>query len=178
MENDVILLEAAKQMNREALTKIFDLYAPILYQYALHLCSDPSMADQIVGEVFSKLLDEISFGAGPCDHLRPYLLETAYDRFVDEIHYSRHRAPLEVVNSPEQAAQSEFIGLENQMLSKTILDIIQDDLTEYQRHVIILRYMEGLSLRETAAILGKSVNIVRAAQNRAIVNLRKALAAC
>ncbi len=176
MENDIVLLQAARQMKSDALAKIFDLYAPILYKYVLRLCNDPSMADQIVGDVFSKLLDQLSFGEGPCSHLRPYLLETAYHLFIDEIRYSHHRAPLEVADFLRRDEHFEFLGLENQILFKMILQVIKHDLTEYQQRVIILRYMEGFSLRETAEILGKSVNIVKAAQNRALGNLRKALA--
>jgi RNA polymerase sigma-70 factor (ECF subfamily) len=67
--------------------------------------------------------------------------------------------------------------LERRDLFQRTMQVIQTELTDYQRHVILLRYMEGFSLRETAAILGKSVNIIKAAQNRALGNLRKALVA-
>jgi RNA polymerase sigma factor (sigma-70 family) len=52
---------------------------------------------------------------------------------------------------------------------------IRNNLTDIQRHVIILRFMEGLSLRETAKIVKKEVNYVKVIQNRAIATLRKAL---
>jgi len=48
-------------------------------------------------------------------------------------------------------------------------------LTEDQRHVIVLRFLEGFSLRETADIIGKQVYNVKVIQNRGIVKLRKAL---
>ena len=52
---------------------------------------------------------------------------------------------------------------------------IQHDLTEDQRHVIILRFLEEFSLRETAATLGKEVGHVKVIQNRALAKLRKAV---
>ena len=52
---------------------------------------------------------------------------------------------------------------------------IRNDLTEDQRHVIVLRFLEGFSLRETADIIGKQVYNVKVIQNRGIVKLRKAL---
>ena len=50
-----------------------------------------------------------------------------------------------------------------------------NDLTEDQRQVIILRYLEEFSLKETALIIGKKVNNVKVIQNRAVAALRKTL---
>ena len=61
------------------------------------------------------------------------------------------------------------------MLFETVLRAIMNDLTEDQRHVLILRFMEGFSLKETAVIIGKKVGNVKVIQNRAISALREAL---
>ena len=65
METDIELLNAARARNQEALAKIFDIYASALYNYALRLGHDPVMADQIVGDAFSQLLEHFSSGKGP-----------------------------------------------------------------------------------------------------------------
>jgi RNA polymerase sigma-70 factor (ECF subfamily) len=49
------------------------------------------------------------------------------------------------------------------------------ELTEDQRHVIILRFLEDFSLKETAEIIGKEVNNIKVIQNRGIAKLRKAM---
>src|SRR5918994_260227 len=95
METDLLLLTAARRMDKDALVKIFDLYAAHLYNYALRLCGDPVMADHIVGDVFAKLFDQLAAGKGPESNLRSYLYETAYHRIVDEARYAKRRAPLE-----------------------------------------------------------------------------------
>jgi RNA polymerase sigma-70 factor (ECF subfamily) len=56
-----------------------------------------------------------------------------------------------------------------------VVHAIRNDLTNDQRHVIILRFMEEFSLRETAAIIGKTVDHVKVIQNRAIAAIRKSL---
>ena len=53
--------------------------------------------------------------------------------------------------------------------------VYQNDLTNDQRHVVILRYLEGFSLRETAAIIGKEENHVKVIQDRAIAKIRQVL---
>lgn len=173
METELSLLDAAKRMDKEALVKIFDLYATSLYRYALRLCGDVLMADHIVGDVFAKLLDHLASGNGPRSNLRSYLYQTAYHIIVDEARSSLRQAPLEALNSLSPEVPSGLPGVENHVMLEKILVAIQHDLTEDQRHVVILRFLEEFSLRETAAILGKEVNHVKVIQNRAIAKLRK-----
>lgn len=46
-------------------------------------------------------------------------------------------------------------------------------LTGDQQHVLALRFGEGYSLEETAAVLRKNVNAVRALQFRALATLQR-----
>ncbi len=174
-DSDVTLLEAARQMDRSALVKIFDLYSTALYNYALRLCNDALIADYIVGDVFAKLLEQLSAGKGPSTNLRSYLYEMTYHLVVDEARYSNRGVSFEVVEYIQQDGYSNVISLENRMLYDAILKAVQNDLTEDQRHVIILRFLEGFSLQETAKIIGKAVSNVKVIQNRAISALRKSL---
>ena len=64
MESDVEHLNAARARDKEAFAKIFDLYASSLYKYAYRLGHDPIMADHIVGDVFAKLLEQLSSDRG------------------------------------------------------------------------------------------------------------------
>lgn len=175
METDQTLLNAARMMDKAALVKIFDLYSSALFNYALRLCGDPLMADHIVGDVFAKLLDQLAAGNGPTANLRSYLYETTYHRFIDEARYSQRRAPLEVAASLRQDTPSVSLSVEDQLISKQILHAIHNELTDDQRHVIILRFLEEFNLRETAAIMGKTLDHVKVIQNRAIAALRRSV---
>jgi RNA polymerase sigma factor (sigma-70 family) len=79
-----------------------------------------------------------------------------------------------VVDTHAYNGSSTDLNIENQMdlekISRTIKSLSPD-----QRHVIILRFLEGFSLSETAAILKKTVGCVKITQFRAIWNLRVAL---
>jgi RNA polymerase sigma-70 factor, ECF subfamily len=176
METEIELLNLARKLDQNALIKIFDLYSVSLYSYALRLCQDPITADQIVGTVFAKLLDQLSFGNGPRTNLRSYLYEIAYHQVVDEARTSYRKASLEEVKWLGSDPNVSHESVEDQVLVKQILHAIQNDLTDEQRHVILLRFLEGFSLRETAAILSKKVGNVKVIQNRAVSALRKALA--
>jgi DNA-directed RNA polymerase specialized sigma24 family protein len=120
METDVDLLNAARRMDREALVKIFDLYSSALYQYALRLSGDPVLADHIVGDVFVKLLDQLSAGKGPRANLRSYLYETTYHQIIDEARYSKRRAPLEAASLLRQDSRAAFSSLEDQVMFQQV----------------------------------------------------------
>ena len=162
-------------MDRCALIKIFDLYSPALYKYALRLCSDPVTADHIVGDVFAKLLDQLSAGNGPSTNLRSYLYESAYHRIVDETRYRQRRVSLEVMDWLYRDANSTMSAWEDRIMFEQVLHVMQNKLSHDQRHVIVLRFLEGFSIRETAKILGKREDHVRVIQNRAIKLLRRIL---
>lgn len=175
MEADLNLLDAARNMNQDALVKIFDLYSPALYNYALRLCNDPFEADQVVGDVFAKLLEQFSAGNGPSTNLRSYLYETTYHLIIDQSRDSRREAPLEVIDFLRSDGSATMARLEDRIIFETVVLAIKNQLTEDQRHVIILRFLEGFSLRETAEIIGKEVYNVKVIQNRGVAKLRKAL---
>lgn len=175
MSSDVSLLDSARHMDADALIKIFDLYSRPLYNYVLRLCSDPVKADTIVGDVFAKLLEHLSNGRGPISNLRAYLYEMAYHIVVDDSRYSHREVSLDDVDALRHDNSSLYANLENHLLFERVALAIHRDLTKDQRHVIILRFLEGFSLRETASIIGRDVTNVKVIQNRALAKLRIAL---
>ena len=175
MENDSELLNAARGKDKAALEKIFEVYSSALNKYALRWGCDPVSADQIVGDVFVKLMEQLERGKGPETNLRSYLYQMTYHQIIDQGRASHKTAPLEAAEGLRQEEDSPALKLENQMMFDLILKAIEDELTDDQRQVILLRFMEEFNLEETAAIMGKKVNHVKVIQNRAIVKLRKAL---
>jgi RNA polymerase sigma-70 factor (ECF subfamily) len=61
------------------------------------------------------------------------------------------------------------------MLLEKLLTTMECELTNEQRNVLVLRFQEEFSLKETAEIVGKNVNAVKALQNRGINKLRDVL---
>ncbi len=175
MDADTILLAAVRDRNRDGLMQVFVLHAPALYKYAYRLSHNSVVADQIVGDVFTKLLEHVSSGRGPAFNMRPYLFEIAYHLVVDEVRCSQRRAPLDAFDLALSDGSPIQISADNRTLFETVRRAIVNDLTPDQRHVIILRFLEGFSVKETALITGKTVVNVKVIQNRAIASLRRAL---
>jgi len=175
MTDPSALLKAARRLDKDVLETIFDLYAPDIYNYILRLCQDPIQADQVVGDVFSRFLDQLALGRGPHTNLRSYLYQTAYHLFIDQARETQRIAPIEIVEFLAPDKYSLQDAVENRALLVAVMLAINNDLTDEQRHVIILRFLEGLSLKETAKIVGKNERSVKVLQSRGIAKLRKVL---
>ncbi len=175
MDNMQVLLQEVKNMDAEALTKVFDLYASAIYKYAFRHCGDAIIADQIVGDVFAKLLEQLSKGNGPSSNIRSYLFAIAHHLIVDEIRHYHRNASIDTFEFSLRDAKYPDLAVEDEILMDIILRAIENQLTENQRHVIILRFMEDFSLKETAKIMGKTVTNIKVTQNRAVSTLRKVI---
>ena len=175
METGLSLLDAVRKLDENALVEVFDLYAPALYNYAYRSCNDAVMADQIVGEVFTKLLKQLATHQRPIISLRVYLYEIAYHLIVDRMDSSDFSSPSRAVDLLLYGGYSAEVSAENRALFDNTLRALTNDLTDKQRHVVVLRFLEGFSLKETAAITGIKVGNVKVIQCRATTVLREAL---
>lgn len=175
MQEDVVLLEAARNKEEAALVAIFDKFAPLIYKYALRLCQDQVQADNVVGDVFVKLLEQFAEGKGPRTNIRSYMYQMAYHIIVDQSRVTKRVAPLEVVELLEGEDHPVGLQVENRALLDVLLLAMENHLSEDQQHVVVLRFLEGFSLQETAEIVGKEVNNIKVIQNRGIAKLRQIL---
>ena len=140
---DFSLMEGARTMDREALIAIFDRFAAPLYNFAMRLCEDPIKADQAVGDVFTKFLEQLAAGKGPRTNLRSYLYEMTRNLLVDGFRRSRRDVPLELSDSElerETGHRSMDSNLENKLVMEALILAIKGELTADQRQVIVLRF--------------------------------------
>jgi RNA polymerase sigma-70 factor, ECF subfamily len=175
MKDESSVIRAAGSLDQDALSSIFDEYAPAIFKYLLRLGIGSQEADQITGDVFVRLLEKISEGKGPRKNLRAYLFQIAYHLVVD---YSRERqriTELGVAETIKQGSISVQSQAEDNFLLEKLAKVMERELTEEQRNVVILRFQEDFSLKETAEIIGKNVNAVKALQNRGVNKIREAM---
>lgn len=175
MKDEIEILAAANSLDQDALAAIFDEYAPAIYKYLLRLGVNSQEADQIVGDVFARLLDKLVEGKGPRTNLRSYLFQVAYHLVVDHARERQRIAPLEVADTVKEEIKPVQSMAEENMLLEKLSMVMERELTEEQRNVIVLRFQEDFSLKEIADILGKNVNAVKALQNRGINKLRQTM---
>ena len=170
------LLKAARNLDKTALATIFDLYSPALYKFISRLVHDPVLSDQIVAAVFVQLVEELGAGRGPRTNIRSYLYQIAYRQVLGRFRDKHPHSPLEVViRTTEKDKAAKPTPIDERVMMEALLSSMNTELSEDQRIIIILRFLEDFSLKETAEIIGKDVNNVKVIQNRGIAKLKKAL---
>jgi RNA polymerase sigma-70 factor, ECF subfamily len=174
-KDETALIKAARSLDPEALTEIFEEYAPALFKYLLRLGVNAQEADQLVGDVFARLLEKVSEGKGPETNLRSYLFQISYHLVVDDSRDRQRITALDAADTIKEDVKPVQAQAEEKMLLDEVSAAMAHHLTEDQRNVLVLRFQEDFSLKETAEIIGKNVNAVKALQNRAINSLRDAL---
>jgi RNA polymerase sigma-70 factor, ECF subfamily len=154
---------AGKYLDEGNLTAIFDQFAPALYKYALRLCHDPTFGDNIVGDAFAGLLEQYATGKGPRSDPQLYLYQTAYSSIVQYFGDSPHVSSVQPVVgvSEESDTTSSQPQAAEQAIKEALFSALNNELTEDQRHVMSLYFLDDFSIQETAKILGKKVNEVK-----------------
>ena len=81
-------------------------------------------------------------------------------------------ASLEDVNPAVEPGQAEIVARKDQAAR---VRVALERLTPLQQKVILLRFLEELSLQEVALALGRTVGSVKALQHRAVGSLQRIL---
>ena len=174
-----LLRRAQTAQDPQAFDGIYLLYADRVYRYLLARLGDVDGAEEITAQVFVHLIERIDkYRISPVDNVAifsAWLYRMSYNKMVDVMRKNRRsqHAPIEVAHQiPDAQVVSDdvFVRLDREELLKTI-----GLLNDSQRDVILLRFIEGYNIAETAHIMQKSEGAVKALQHRAIDNLRKYL---
>ena len=165
-------LQQAGACDPRALAEIHDRYYPELYRYALYHLGDDAAAQDVVSEVFVRLLVALRAGRPPQRTLSGWLFGVAAHLVADHFRRApRESTPIwESLMPHTSAAHDAEAHLQHQQLRAAMRS-----LTPGQQDVLALRFGDGFSLKQTAGIMGKSVNAVKALQFRATAALRQAL---
>lgn len=166
------IIEAAQAGGGWAWEEIYRSLAPKVRGYALsHGVTDP---DDLVGEVFLQAVRNIGSFQGDESGFRAWLFTIAHRRVVDHRRrMGRGREDLAAeVPEPRSVAPSAEEATMDQLAGGWVMELLEL-LTEEQRQVVTLRVLAGLSLEETAAVMGRRPGAVKTCQQRAFATLRK-----
>ena len=153
---------------------IYDKYFAEVYRYVRYRLNDAHVAEDIASEVFVRFLEALRQRRGPQSNLRAWLISTAAHIVTDHMRRS-YRRPVEAL--PEDILDQgsgptdEFDRRELNRRFQTAYA----QLTAEQQHVLALRFGQGYSLDETAAVMQKNANAVKALQFRALAALQRTL---
>jgi RNA polymerase sigma-70 factor (ECF subfamily) len=168
------LLERAQQYDAGALSELYDRYAPKIYSYILYQVSDERLAEDLVANVFSKMLVAIQASKAWQQSFVSWLYRIAHNVVVDHFRRFKHAGNLPLDERLISADPDPGSTVEH-MLSHEAVKSAMGALTQDQRTVIVLKFFEGLSNVEAAQVMGKTEGAIKSLQYRALGALRREL---
>lgn len=156
------------------LIRIFDQNYKPIYRFIFRHLGDRETSKELTSEVFKRLVMSCNRRAIYVPQVSPWLYRTANNLLIDHYRKANHRNHLPL---KEEVAENTMLPPEivDKKISAEHVRTALRFLTEEQRTVITLKYLEGKSNREVAEILEKSVGAVKAMQHRALNALRRIL---
>lgn len=163
---------AAAQHDRQAFAGLYRRYVDAVYRYCYHRLGSREAAEDATSQVLAKALAALP--AHPPDRsFRSWLFAIAHNAVIDDYRSRRPTQPLAAAMEQADTAltpEDIVIASERQDTVRALLAQLPRD----QRRVLELR-LAGLTGREIAIVLGRSLGSVKIAQVRAYVRLRQLL---
>lgn len=169
-------MDELKQYKNDFLSA-YDLYADSIYRFCYFRISNKELAEDMVQEVFMRTWKYGTEGHEIKD-VRAFLYQTARNMIID--HYRKSHTKMASLDTlSEEGVEFENgveVDAQDVLVDKTYtFDKIKTDiqkLKDLHKEVVVLRYVEGLSVAEIAEILGQSENVVSVRIYRAIKELQ------
>jgi RNA polymerase sigma-70 factor (TIGR02952 family) len=162
----------AQEGDAEAFGELYDHYVTLVHRYAYHRVGDRATAEDVTSETFVRALRRIDSLSFQGRDVGAWLVTIARNIIRDQVKSSRYR--LEVTTADMRDADRVTDGPEDAVVqhltNKELLECVQQ-LGSEQQECIVLRFLYGFSVSETAEIMGKKDGAIKALQHRAVRRL-------
>lgn len=166
------LVDDFKSGNQDAFQGLWEMYHGKVYGFALKRLGNIHGAEDITANIFLKIFVGLAIYENKGNPFEAWVMRIARNEIITHTRRSKIRGDLED-EIPMELATNESVEDEaekNIEIDRVISAV--DLLPDAQRDVIKSRFIDDLSLRETAISLGKQENNIKALQNRAVDRLR------
>lgn len=158
---------------REEYLQAYEDHSDALFNHCFYRVSDREVALDLTQDTFTKTWEYLAAGK-QVDNLRPFLFKVANNLIID--HYRKKKSDsLDVM-------QEEGFDVASDDVEKIIVATesghalkVLGLLDERHRKVVVMRYVDDLSPREIAEIIGESENAVSVRINRSLKKLKDLL---
>lgn len=166
------LVEAAQAGDAEAFGRLYDRYVDVVHRYAYARLGDRTLAEDVTSETFLRALRRIGSVSYRGRDVGAWFVTIARNLVLDHVKSGRNR--YEVVSGEPMDADRSTEGPEPAVLrrlsAEELLKCVRQ-LPPDQQECIVLRFLQGLSVAETAAAMHRNAGAVKALQHRALRRL-------
>ena len=168
------LVELARGGDAEAFGLLYDHYQPSVYRFLYYRTRSVVVAEDLCSETFFRALRNMPSFRWQGKDFGAWLMTIARNLATD--HFKAGRTRLELTTEDMGQHDDATEGPENAVLASLTNEILLDALTKLpneQRDCLIMRFLQGMSIAETAAALGRSDGAIKQLQLRGVRNLAK-----
>lgn len=170
MPDEKACIRRAAKRDARAFAQLYDHFVDKIYRYIYYKTGSRSDAEDLTAQVFLKAWEAIGNYRLTERPFSAWLYRIAHNLVVDYFRMRRETMPLDDVTADE-ARDADLEDLTQRHLTSEALQRAIRRLTNDQRQVILLRFIEGYSTQEVALIMGKGQGAVRTLQHRALASL-------
>jgi RNA polymerase sigma-70 factor (ECF subfamily) len=171
------LVLAAQAGDPDAFGQLYDRYVDTVFKFIYYRVGDRTVAEDLTSDTFLRALRSIASISYQGRDIGAWLITIARNITLDHSTSARARwevGTAELVEnglSLDSAEVTVLSRLTNERLRQAI-----NELKDDQRECIVLRFMKGLSVAETARMMGRNEGSVKALQHRAVKRLASVVA--
>lgn len=167
----------AKRGCSESFGTLYDRYVDLVYRYIYFRVGSHPLAEDLTSETFLRALRKIGDFTWQGRDFGAWLVTIARNLVTDHFKSGRYRLEVttgEVIDVPLDGSHIPENAVVDAIINDRVLHAVRD-LNPEQQECVVLRFLHGLSLAETALIMGKKSGAIKALQFRAIRALARAL---
>jgi RNA polymerase sigma-70 factor (ECF subfamily) len=172
----IALVELARKGDSEAFGHLYDHYQASVYRFLYYRVGSVPLAEDLTAETFFRALRSMSTFRWQGKDFGAWLMTIARNLTTD--HFKAGRTRLESTTEDMSTLDTTTEGPEGAVLASLTNEALLEALSELpseQRDCLVMRFLQGLSIAETAEILGRSAGAVKQLQLRGVRNLGRIL---
>jgi RNA polymerase sigma-70 factor (TIGR02952 family) len=170
------LVLRARDGEGEAFGVLYDRYVELVYRYIYYRVGSHAMAEDLTSDTFLRAFRRMSDFTWQGKDFGAWLVTIARNLVTDHFKSSRHRLEISTPDLLEDDHLDE--GPEREVLdsmTNRVLLLAVGRLGSEQQECVVLRFLHGLSVAETALVMGKKSGAIKALQYRAVRSLGRML---
>ena len=149
---------------------------PRIYRYALARIGNVAEAEDLTEEVFLKMLGAIADFRWKDVPFSSWIFRIAHNHIATHFRRSAQRGgPTSEISDEMVDMHFDLAGAVEERITLEEVQRATELLPDAQREVIALRFAVGLSIADTAKVLGKREGNIKALQHKAVAKLQKIL---
>lgn len=163
-----LLAQQAVDGDADAFGQLYERYVDQIFRFIFYRVKEEAQAEDLTSEVFIKAWDALDGYEPSGAPFGAWLFRIARNTVIDYHRTRKEQVELEKVAPILEDPQADPQGDVHSEVQLDHLKAVMSELTEAQQEVLALKFIEGLSTRETAQVLDKRPGAIRALQMRGL----------